>query len=298
MKLTPAFLSLVMFVVVGGLIAAYVAKSLFATEEAPAPPAKTTIPMAMADIPAGTIITEAHIGSGFINPNDVEPTMLRNNRVIIGRVAKNDIPANTAFHSIDMHPPGYREPLHVREGMRAVSVSIDRSSDVVSGLINPGEYVDVHMTVDQHPDPRVNGGLTLTLFRGVQIIAMTGSDNGGGFDANSVTLELTPEQANIMILARDRGAITLTLNPDGQGDGVVDVPDEHRATLEQILGLRALPEPERPFQTEHFDGSARQVLEWRDNRRIDWDDYDRDDQPRYEPIKPADKADAKDGPSV
>ena len=35
-------------------------------------------------------------------------------------------------------------------------------------------------------------------------------------DRNSVTLELTPEQSNVMILASERGMITMSFNPNGK----------------------------------------------------------------------------------
>ncbi|QDT38142.1 Flp pilus assembly protein CpaB [Stratiformator vulcanicus] len=267
MRFTPALLVLIMFVVVGGLIAAYVAKTIFASEEAPAEEERRTIPMAAGDIKPGTFITEAHIADGLIPPSEIDGSMILRQQVVVGRYAKEAIPARSPFRLGDLQDPGYRPSIQVKEGMRAVSVGISDSSDVVEGLLDPGDFVDVHMTVSNHPDRRIRGGLTMTLFRGVKILAVS-SRSGVADSPTAITLELTPEQANIMILARDRGDITLTLNPDGLGTGVVDVPESDRATLEQILGLRPTPEPEPPLEIEHFDGSRRDVLYFNDGRRV------------------------------
>ena len=93
-RLTPARLSMVMFMVVGGLIAAYIAKGLLATEEkkAAAPPLRN-IPMAVAELPAGTLITEAHLGVGPVLPSKMTRDVLLSNKSIVGRVTKEAIPA-------------------------------------------------------------------------------------------------------------------------------------------------------------------------------------------------------------
>lgn len=265
-RITPASLSLLMFLAVGGLVAAYVGKNLLATDEAPQKVEITTIPMALSDIEPGTSITEAHVGNGRIPADKVEPDMILNQRVVVGRVARQPIKAGSAFRPDLLYPPGVRPPLDVAEGMRAVTVNVQESSDLVDGLVSPGQYVDIHLTVATGDD-RIGGGLTMMLFRGVRVLAINGG-NGVSRAANSATLELTPKQANVMILAQDKGKITMTYNPEGKGTGVVDVPEEHRATLEQILGLQPVPQPERPFVSEHYGAGGRQMIEWRDGYRV------------------------------
>lgn len=266
-RLTPASLSLLMFLAVGGLVAAYIAKNLLATEETAQKVEITTIPMALADIEPGTMITDAHVGNGRIPADKIEPDMILNDRVVIGRVAKQPIKAGSAFRPDLLYPPGVRPPLQLADGMRAVTVDVQESSDLVDGLVSPGQYVDVHFTVEAN-DERMRGGLTMLLFRGVRVLAINGG-SGLSRAANSATLELTPKQANVMILAQGKGKITMSYNPEGKGTGVVDVPEEHRATLEQILGLQPLPKPEPPFISEHYGRGNRNVIQWQDGRRSD-----------------------------
>jgi pilus assembly protein CpaB len=84
-----------------------------------------------------------------------------------------------------------------------------------------------------------------------------------------VTLELTPEQANIILLAKDKGALQLTYTPEGKGNGGVAVADADRATLSEILGLSEPKKEEPAHSVEMFFGSGRNVVQFRDGKRID-----------------------------
>ncbi len=270
-KLTPAKVTMMMFVMVGLLVVAYVAKSLLAVEQVPEAPAMRNIPMAISDIPAGTVVTENHIGLGPVLIESLEQDMLLNNRVIVGRVAKQQLKAATPIRAGDLYQPGELPPLEVADGMRAVSLGVGRTDGVVDGLIRPGQFVDVHFAPSAYQgDPRMQGGLTMTLFNGVRIIAINRSYQQGPVarGGNIVTLELTPEQANIGILASERGEITLTYSPDGRGNGGIAVSSADRATLDEILGLKPTPTPEPPFVTEIFRRGARSVLQFRDGRQL------------------------------
>lgn len=271
--LTPARVTLLMLLVVGGLVGAYVAKGLLASDAAPVKVETRAVPMAVADLKPGTVITEAHLGLGRLPVNDLAeyPGMLLDNRGIVGRVVKAPIQAGTPIVSQQLYQPGEQPPLEVGEGMRAVSVSLGERVALVDGRIQPGQFVDVHMTpnVNGQADRRFRGGITLTLFKGVKVLAVNSGTAGNASRAgNSVTLELTRGQANIMILAANRGSITLSYNPEGRGDGGVGVTDENRATLEEILGLRDLPEPPKPFVIESYKGTSRSTIQFQSGRRI------------------------------
>jgi len=272
--LTPARVTLLMLLVVGGLIAAYVAKNLLAADETPPEVETRTVPMALADLKPGTIITEAHLGVGRMPvPRLSEhPGMLLENRAIVGRVVKKPIRAGTPITSDQLYQPGELPPLDVKPGMRAVSVSLDGPVALVDGRIAPGQYVDVHMTptATRGNDDRLGGGLTLTLFQGVRLLAINSrraQTLGRNNSSSSVTLELTSGQANIMILAANRGDITLSYNPEGPGNGGVGVSREDRATLEEILGLR--PREDSSIQVETYKGSSRSTLRFQNGRRVD-----------------------------
>jgi pilus assembly protein CpaB len=215
-KLTPAALTLVMFGILGVLVLGYVAKSLLAVQEKPAAPTMREIPVAIADIKPGTILTEGHLGMGRIQVDQLTREMLLTNRVIVGRVARQPIKASEPIKANQLYQPGELPPLELAEGMRAVSVEVGDGASMVDGMIKPGDHVDVLFTSEGNPsgtaDVSYEGGLTMRLFEGVKILAINRSLTQGRVDrgSNHVTLELTEPQANVIVLARDKGKITLT----------------------------------------------------------------------------------------
>jgi pilus assembly protein CpaB len=295
-----------MLLVVGGLVAAYVAKNLLAADATPLKVETRAVPMAVADLKPGTVVTEAHLGVARMPVAEFSrhPGMLLENRAIVGRVVKTSIQAGTPITSDQLYQPGEMPPLSVGKGMRAVSVPLKDAVALVDGRIASGQYVDVHLTpnIDANNTAKFRGGITITLFKGVRVLAMsTGSRAVGQGAGSSVTLELTPGQANVMILASTRGDITLSYNPDGPGNGGVGVNREDRATLDEILGVSA--PRDNAFTTENFKGTARSTLRFQNGRRID-DGLTRKQKPTGIPQRPRDSARPKiveqplDGPRL
>ena len=265
--LTPAMLTIILLLVVAGLVVAYVVKSLFAAE----PVARVEprlYPMAVADLEPGTVITASHLAQGPYS-GDSKRTFARSNSILIGRTVREQITAATPIDTTKLHPPGWIAPVEVAVGMRAVSLPM---GDIVDGLVKANEYVDVHFTPNVD-DQRFRGGLTMTMFKGVKVLSVNRSRNSRtARGENTVTLELSPEQANIILLAKDKGQLNLTYTPDGLGNGGVALADDDRAFLEEILGLAPPPEPEKPFITEHYHRGGRGVMAFKDDGTL-WGDH-------------------------
>ncbi|MCA9053496.1 MAG: Flp pilus assembly protein CpaB [Planctomycetaceae bacterium] len=262
--LTPAMLTIILLLVVAGLVIAYVVKSLFAAE----PVARVEprlYPMAVADLEPGTIITASHLAQGPYS-GESQRTFARSDSILIGRTVREKITAAAPIDTTKLHPPGWVAPVEVAIGMRAVSLALGDGAAVVDGLVKANEYVDVHFTPSGLSDQRFRGGLTMTMFKGVKVLAVNRSRTGAtARGENTVTLELTPEQANIILLAKDKGQLNLTYTPDGIGNGGVALADDDRAFLEEILGLSPPPEPEKPFVTEHYHRGGRGVMAFGDD---------------------------------
>lgn len=272
-RLTPATLTLIMFGVVGLLVAAYIAKSLLAVEKKEPVIATRNLPMPVADIQPGTLITETHVGQGPMRVSELRSDMLLNNRVIVGRVAKELLKAATPIRAAQLYEPDARPELELEPGMRAVTIDVRGASSIVDGLIQPGQYCDLHLTVTELQDDRYQGGLTLTLFKGVRILAINRYTRQGKVerDSNSITLELSPNQASIIALAEKRGAINLTYNPNGKGTGGIEVANSDRITLNEILGIEPKPAPvppPAPFTVQVYRGVNRSELQFLENNRV------------------------------
>ncbi len=104
-------------------------------------------------------------------------------------------------------------------GFRAISISVDSTSSV-TGLVKPNHHVDI---IGTFSFPQMKGDknldtLTLTLLQNVVILA-TGTEmaasKGGEERAKknygTVTLELTPEETEMIIFASQKGRLTLSL---------------------------------------------------------------------------------------
>jgi pilus assembly protein CpaB len=279
-RLTPAAVTLMTVVVIGLLVTGYFAKRLLAEDQKPrsldvpktAPVEFREIPLAVSPLEPGTEVTAAHLGTGRIRTDKLEPETFLSDRSLIGRVVKELIPAGTPIRSSQLYQPGQRPPLAVSPGMRAVSVSFSPRGSFVGGLLQKGQYVDVYLTprLDANSAARLRDGVTVTLLTGVRVLAVGGNPEAqpaNAESANSVTLELSPEQANVLVLAHEKGEIALSYNPDGKGEEGVALTSRDRATMDEILGLNTAEKTPpaktvspRPFTSETFKGAARSTL--------------------------------------
>ena len=94
-------------------------------------------------------------------------------------------------------------------GMRAISTRIKEETGV-GKLILPNDHVDVLLTTR-----RKNEHNAETLFRNVRVLAIgqliEAKEGKKLAEGNTVTLELTPQQAEELAAADSRGAISLVL---------------------------------------------------------------------------------------
>jgi pilus assembly protein CpaB len=101
---------------------------------------------------------------------------------------------------------------------RAVSIKVDDESGV-SGLIRPGDYVDVVLTQVFEKGEPARRALSETILRNVRVIAIDQEivQGGGrptltpGKSAQTVSLELAPDQVNKVTVARQIGKLSLTV---------------------------------------------------------------------------------------
>lgn len=268
MKLTPAKVTMMMLMAVGGLIGLYVIKGLFAVEKKPDPrPRNVTLPLAAGYLAPGTKISDTHIGNGPFPERELKEDHLRSNRVIVGRIVKEAIKPGEPIRGSQLYEPGENAPLQVADGKKAVSVAVKETAEMVDGLIRPGDYVDVHFRLDVQRSNDLDdrlvrlGGVSLTLFKGVKVLALNKGFRQSTLlpTGNSVTLELNAAQTNVLLVAQPNGTISFSFNPDGEGDGQVTLSNADRATLWEILGLKKKvhepkEEPEEPFVTEIYRG--------------------------------------------
>jgi pilus assembly protein CpaB len=113
--------------------------------------------------------------------------------------------------------PGDRDFLQVvlSPGARAIAIPV-AAGGATTGLLYPGDRVDVVLTQSFKNDlPLARRSVSETVVQGLRVLAVdaadakaTGAGNGAG---RTVTLEVTPEQAEKINVAAELGKLSLTL---------------------------------------------------------------------------------------
>lgn len=104
----------------------------------------------------------------------------------------------------------------IAPGMRAISIPVSVAS-VAGGFILPNNRVDIMLTQVVGDNPK--RGMTRTVLSDVRVVAIDQSldkpDQKAVSDVKTVTLEVTPEQANTIATAQAMGMLSLTLRALG-----------------------------------------------------------------------------------
>ncbi len=275
-RFSPATLTLLMLLIVGGLVLAYIGKKLLAREDKVEIDPLIDVPMAIADLEPGTKITKAHIAIGRLLQSKLTRDLVKTDRVLVDRIVKTKIKAAQPISTMDLYAPNDGPPLKVGTGMRAVTVALADGVAAVDGLVKAGDFVDIHFVPAYYRDAARNGGMIMTLFKGVQVVAMNRNMTGSiesSRGQNSVTLEMTSDHANVLLLASRKGQLNLTYTPDGKAENQFVLRDQDRAYLDEILGLKApeevKSEKKRPTVTEIYAGHQRSLSLFKDGLRGD-----------------------------
>jgi pilus assembly protein CpaB len=138
--------------------------------------------------------------------------------------------------------PGQRASLAslLDEGKRAVTVSVD---DVrgVAGFVLPGDFVDIVIIADDgSPKRQSYSDILLEHVKVLAIDQVASEGEGQPTVAKAVTVEVTKEQAQKILLATNIGKLSLIL-----ARPVESKPDPNRRVSENDIG-RTRPEPVRP----------------------------------------------------
>jgi pilus assembly protein CpaB len=137
---------------------------------------------------------------------------------LAGRVLKNSVLAGEPVSEAKLAPAGTLGGLSalITEGKRAITV---RVNDVigVAGFTLPGNYVDIIVSTAKDPGPEANAreqSISKIVLERILVLAVAQEVNRDETKprvVNAVTLEVTPEQAEKLDLARSVGTLSLAL---------------------------------------------------------------------------------------
>src|SRR6266498_2209262 len=213
--------------------------------------------VAKAEIPLGEKITAEQLTFASI-PNGAAPEgVFRKMDDVVGRVAITPIGVRETITNMKLAPAGTGAGLSavIPEGYRAMTVKVD---DVVgvSGFIMPGSFVDVVAIINPVGQTgAANGPISKIVLQNIKVLASgakidSPENQRQPSEVKAVTLQVTPEQAEKLVLASNGSRLQLVMrNYSDQED--TQTKGANKSTL--LSGETFVPQPAPP--TEKADAS-------------------------------------------
>jgi pilus assembly protein CpaB len=244
---------------IGAIIAAYAVFRVLQTAQDEVEAARqgpSTIPVVIAtrNLDMGLTITDEDVTIRHLLPEMVpEDDVYTDSDIVIGRTPRSRILVNEMVRRERLAAADAGVGLNalIRKGMRAMTVNLDQQSGV-GGFIQPGNYVDVIVTIRPDDQAGRSQWATETILSGIPVLTVAtgepkvekGKDGEPTRRATtrrrkpSVTLELTTDQTEKLALAVSKGDIHLVLRGD------LDITSEDGETTSplstsELIGYKA-----------------------------------------------------------
>jgi pilus assembly protein CpaB len=177
--------------------------------------APRTVIVAAQEIPARVTITPQMLARVTRPTSAVDPNAISDPAQAVGALTLITIPAGSSVTTAMVgHPSDVGLPVRLAPGMRAVSVQIDKVKGV-SGLIQPGDRVDV---IADPPKATAEPPPASAILRGVRVLAIgdsleysSATPSPQEQNSTTVTLEVTPKQADLLVMADLNTTLRLAL---------------------------------------------------------------------------------------
>lgn len=201
--------------------------------------------VASKDIPARIMITPDMVMPTSRPSTQNDPDAVHDEKQLLGKITLTTIPQGGTLTSSRIGRPAEGGiTVKLAPGMRAVSISIDKVKGV-SGLIQPGDRVDV-IAVPHYASMRA-----ATILRGIIVLALgnvmetaTGTPPPEFQNMETVTLGLTPKQADLLAAADTQTTLRLTLR--SPKEPIHSLPTESLTDLAPVTPNEPPPKPELP----------------------------------------------------
>ncbi|MBT6204149.1 MAG: Flp pilus assembly protein CpaB [Alphaproteobacteria bacterium] len=230
-------------------------------------PESARVLVARHDIETGTVLTDRDWTWVDFPAEEIDPTWLREGSLDVNdlRSALTDVAfeAGQPLIADRLIMPGQDTYITsiLDPGMRAITLSLNEEY-AVSAFIRPGDFVDVLYRIELDIEYADGTGPLLeksprnfgeTLIENIRVLHLdrefAGEDVLPEMSSGlpTVTLEVTPAQAELLVVARGEGELSLVLRGDDPGDESrlaeyqMDF-DTSRASVDLFYGL-ALPDP-------------------------------------------------------
>ena len=208
--------------------------------------------VAATDIQLGSRLNAQMLTTADWPAGSVPPGAFTHVKKLDGRVVKTTVLRGEPLVESKLAPVGTAGGLSavIADGYRAITV---RVNDVigVAGFALPGNYVDIIVNTQDNSNLQRNSQISKIVLQHILVLAVaqeTSRDETKPRVVNAVTLEVTPEQAEKIDLARNIGTLSLVLR------------NQMDTTKEQVPGVMkpqlldtasgSPPPPARPVDVE------------------------------------------------
>jgi pilus assembly protein CpaB len=239
-------------------------------------PDTVAVVIATRELDMGLTISDDDVIIRHLAPDMVPVDDIYNDReVVVGRTPRAKILPNEPVRRERLASANAGVGLNalIRKGMRAMTVQVDLQSGV-GGFIQPGNYVDVIVTIRPDDQRGRSKWATETILIGIPVLTVTSTERArpkktedGKAERRapvrrqkpSVTLELSPEQAEKLALAVSKGDIHLVLRGD------LDITTETEQaksplSTSELIGYKAPRRGRRTYRTaEVIQGSQKET---------------------------------------
>jgi pilus assembly protein CpaB len=208
--------------------------------------------VAKAEIPLGEKITAEQLALAPIPNGSLPEGVFRKMDEVVGRVAITPIGMRETITNMKLAPAGTGAGLSavIPEGYRAMTIKVD---DVVgvSGFIMPGSFVDiVAIIVPVSQAGAMNGPISKIVLQNIKVLASgakidSPENQRQPSEVKAVTVQVTPEQAEKLVLAANEGKLQLVMrNYSDQED--TQTKGANKSTL--LSGETFVPQPPPPSE--------------------------------------------------
>ncbi len=241
----PRMLIVVVLALVCGLSAMVLVNSL----RRPAGPAieRAEVVYAIADVKAGETLAEPMLELRKVAVEEIEEDAIRKIADAVDRAALGPIDKGDRLRQKKLAEKGAGRGMAalITSGMRAFTIQTPTVSSSMAGFLLPQNKVDVLLTTTANggPDDETGGSVTTTLLENVMILASHTTVNAPTAnkikpeDAQSITLMVSPEDAQKLDLGQNRGTLHLSLR---------NLKDEGKATSKPTMLSDLQLRPKKP----------------------------------------------------
>src|SRR5574341_91640 len=223
--------------------------------------ANQDIVVAAQDLAPGTTINDEAIKKGLVKTtpwpkSSIPAGSYSTPQQLIGKVNRVKIMANEPILESRLAGEGAGLTVRLEAGKRALAVRVDEIIGV-SGFIVPDDRVDVIVTATPPGADKQDDRMSKIVLQNKRVLSVaqsTEQKDGKPQAARSITLEVSPDEAEKLSLATQEGSVVLALRGVGD-DSEAKTPGSNKRDLLSIAAARK--------------GAARSTLQARDSYRVE-----------------------------